>query len=155
MWPRWKKKTPTSFSYCRIHLKCCVSQDYTRNHHHYPMSSSASCCSFSPQPFFLLSLPGLFGLLAILMLSVCISWRMRVCQKQHLERKDLRLQKIVEVRNAQNLFNSKKKNAQIFVSPWEIATCWLLFFFQVLNHLKVIKFNVWEDTFEQSTKQVR
>ena len=27
--------------------------------------------------------------------------------------------------------------------------------FQVLNHLKVIKFNVWEDTFEQSTKEVR
>ena len=35
--------------------------------------------------------------MAILSLSVGISWRMRVCQKDHLERKDERLQKIVEV----------------------------------------------------------
>ena len=41
---------------------------------------------------------GLVGLVAILSLSVGISWRMRVCQKDHLERKDERLQKIVEVR---------------------------------------------------------
>lgn len=64
---------------------------------------------------------GLLGLVAIVSVSVALSWRMRECQQEQLERKDERMLKIVEV----------------------------------LNHLKVLKFNVWESTFEASTEEVR
>ena len=46
---------------------------------------------------------------------------MNRCQVDHLDRKDKRLQKIVEI----------------------------------LNHLKIIKFHVWESTFEDSVKSLR
>ncbi len=49
------------------------------------------------------------------------SWRMNKCQQDHLDRKDRRLQKIVEI----------------------------------LNHLKIIKFHVWEATFEEAVKSLR
>ena len=54
-------------------------------------------------------------------LSLFTSWRMNISQQEQLERKDQRLQKIVEV----------------------------------LNNLKVIKFQVWEATFEESVKLLR
>lgn len=64
---------------------------------------------------------GLFGLVVILVISVAISCRMNSFQKDQLDKKDKRLQKIVEV----------------------------------LNHLKVIKFQVWESTFEKSVSGLR
>lgn len=50
-----------------------------------------------------------------------MSSRMRGWQQDHLCKKDLRLQKVVEV----------------------------------INHIKVLKFNVWETTFEKGTMEAR
>jgi ABC-type multidrug transport system fused ATPase/permease subunit len=42
---------------------------------------------------------GLIGLLTILLLSICLSWRTMECQQRQLERRDRRLQRVIEAVN--------------------------------------------------------
>ena len=58
---------------------------------------TAFACNFTYCIVPLLS--GLLGLFAILAVSVGLSWRMRKCQQEQLDRKDERMLKIVEVLN--------------------------------------------------------